>query len=82
MKNIIREFMDMKPGAGFLRNIERIARALELIAAHLITISNTLETGSRDLNAMTELLIAFEERITGAEMMPISTDDKLTGYKQ
>jgi hypothetical protein len=31
-KNIIKEFMDMKPGTNFLRNVGRIADALERLA--------------------------------------------------
>lgn len=59
--NIIREFMDMKQGVGFLRNIERIARALELIAAHLITISNILERSDPSLESLIKAFSSFED---------------------
>ena len=35
MTNIIKEFMDMKPGAKFLENVGRVANALERIADHM-----------------------------------------------
>jgi len=35
VSNVIKEFMDMKPGARFLENIGRIATALERIADYL-----------------------------------------------
>lgn len=40
--NIIKEFMDMKPGLNFLRNVHRIACALETIVTHLNGIAESL----------------------------------------
>lgn len=40
--NIIKEFMDMKPGLNFLQNVNRIACALETIATHLHNVTETL----------------------------------------
>lgn len=67
MSNVIKEFMNMKPGAKFLENVSRIANALERIAGSIDEVRDDHKRGVEAKYGRKELPIP-SKRVRPIEM--------------